>query len=67
MHTTSNHSMVKLKKNNSFITFQFVGEWYEVERSFYLIESALKCTKINFSLVEDSNKLMVDVMFKLPW
>lgn len=45
---------------------QFTGEWNEIERSFYLFESSLSCTKLNFTLY--SNDTMVaDVNYRAPW
>lgn len=38
---------IKINSSN-FVNFQFLGKWYEVERSFYLPEIASGCTTVAF-------------------
>ncbi|RZF40496.1 hypothetical protein LSTR_LSTR000375 [Laodelphax striatellus] len=42
---------------NNFDSKKFEGEWYEVERSFYIMEVAHGCIKFNFTLEGNSLRI----------
>ncbi|BES96055.1 Lipocalin / cytosolic fatty-acid Hypothetical protein protein family [Nesidiocoris tenuis] len=45
---------------------KFVGQWNEIERSFYLFESSLSCTQLNFTLYENDT-MRTEVTYRVPW
>ncbi|KAF6206400.1 hypothetical protein GE061_017633 [Apolygus lucorum] len=45
---------------------QFVGDWTEIERSFYFFESSLSCTRLNFTLF-DNDTMKAEVTYRTPW
>ncbi|XP_014244096.1 apolipoprotein D-like [Cimex lectularius] len=55
-----------VEPKENFDVEKFVGNWVEIERSFYLFESSLSCTKVNFTLYENST-LKADVNYRVPW
>lgn len=60
MMTWRNYFQHKIHRINIFKTlnhFQFLGKWYEVERSFYLPEIASGCTTLTFedTTIRDSD------------
>lgn len=55
-----------VKAKEDFDINQFVGEWNEIERSFYVFESSLSCTKLNFTLYENDT-MRNEVTYKVPW
>ena len=54
--TNLNEIVVKLVFDREILFAQFLGQWYEVERSFYLPEIALGCTKIIFESNSDNER-----------
>lgn len=49
-----------------FDVSKFAGEWNEIERSFYLFESSLSCTKLNFTLFTNDT-MVAEVNYRAPW
>ncbi|KAK9504253.1 hypothetical protein O3M35_010628 [Rhynocoris fuscipes] len=45
---------------------EFAGEWNEIERSFYVFESSLSCTKLNFTL-HANDSMTAEVNYRAPW
>lgn len=51
----------------SFLLFQFLGKWYEVERSFYLPELASGCTTMTFentTLRDEAGRSQLEISIK---
>ncbi|CAG2065951.1 unnamed protein product [Timema podura] len=46
---------------------QFEGKWYEVERSFYLLEIASSCTSLSFTGAKNPGQLKVTVKTVNRW
>lgn len=40
---------------------QFEGQWYEVEKTFYMMEVTASCTSFNFTLNPDGTSFKVHV------
>lgn len=49
-----------------YVLFQFIGRWYEVERSFYIMELTSTCMDIDLT-VNARGQIEVDVNTRSIW
>ncbi|XP_027836970.2 apolipoprotein D-like [Aphis gossypii] len=57
-------SLGKCPKKETMMTFdpkEFAGQWYEVEKTFYMIEMTASCTSFNFTLNPDGTSYKVHI------
>ncbi|VVC39209.1 Lipocalin/cytosolic fatty-acid binding domain,Invertebrate colouration protein,Calycin,Lipocalin [Cinara cedri] len=51
----------KMETMKNFDPKQFEGQWYEVEKTFYMMEMTASCTSFNFTLNPDKTSFKVHV------
>ena len=50
--------IINIGQNVSF--FQYLGDWYEFERFFFIPEVLLKCSKANYSMNADGTVRVIN-------
>jgi len=56
-----NFLKIRWRKIFNLIFLQFEGQWYEVEKTFYMMEMTASCTSFNFTLNPDGTSYKVQI------